>query len=173
LSPELLIAGAQFVEGLRTLGLRHVGAFWLHDIPRGGMRFGLVVPALEFADMTRFHRLLVKAYRRSALPQAIDPLMVEVFDTHAWFAAELRKHMPELERGPLIPSVRIKGTSLGGEEVEVPLSPGNERSMMVIGDYGVSVEWIYQAWWTTSNERELRHEFRAFERAVGALRSAA
>lgn len=166
-SPGLFKAGQDFVAGIEALGLRPTAAFWLYDRASLELRLGLVTDVLAVFDYSEFHRLIVKAYERSALPHEIDPLMVETFERSSVFAREVRKAMPIIEGSPL---VAVQTMTRQGEVRTYPASAG--FSFTEIGPYIVSNSWVYRSDWRGRSNSDIQKEMKLFRRTVGELKAA-
>jgi hypothetical protein len=174
ISEDLMSAGEGFVSGIEKLGLSPAAVFWIYDPEVEELRLALVADVLNIADFSQFHRLLIKAYERSALPRAIDPLMVETFDRDSWFAVSMRTNMPQFEASPVVGMVKFQYTRADtGEVVEQPVDPSSGTSFFQLGPYWVSPQWVYRADWRGRSPTDLRREYAAFERSVRALPRAA
>jgi hypothetical protein len=149
-------AGKQYIETAQKLGLELEFAAW-SCVDNSDFRLVMVSDWAARFGSRQLHELLTNAYFAHALPQEIDPFMVEIFTPKSHLGAELLN----------TPTISFLEDGSDGARV---LAKGVELRLSY-GAYVWAPEWRYQVRAHKRSSDDLRR-FRRFERNVRDLLAA-
>ena len=152
-------AGREYLVQLRKLGLKPEGVFWGQWDGSEGPNLLIVTSLFDRYGPLKISELLLRAYSASALPQEIDPFIVEL---HSPEQSIIRDLMSQIRHEP--------SRSLTHLGIDSPKRPANlDATQIRVGHLTIPMRGLYMLDAPTMTRTDQHRTWTRFRRTIDAL----